>query len=268
MFGRYALPSDELVTTLSPTITASADDPDYPATNLTDPNPANPAKLTTTDGNWVFDFGAAVQAVAVALIYHNLDEGLSAVLEWNTTDSWGSPAGSQAITIPAWTEEPLDGSFSPWTEIAGTPSYRYWRLVVGDGSPNNSNLIFIGNVMLVGALRQLDTDVRWGIEEREEFGLLEQETELGVEYVEVLGGKRRRFVGEMGLRDYEAAELISLYRSATGRAARWLLIPDETVNDAWYVRFDDPGWSRMRTDPNFNTFPYAVRECSRGVPWP
>lgn len=268
MFGRYALPRDDRTTNLSPTVTASAEDPDYPASNLTDPNPANPAKLTTNDGWWVFDMGMAVDVAAVALIYHNFDPGLSVVLEWNTTDSWGSPAGSQAITVPAWTEEPLDGSISPWAELAGSPSYQFWRLIIGEGSPNNSYPLFIGNVLLVGALRQIDTDVRWGVEEREEFGVLDQETELGVEYVEPLGGKRRRFNGELGYRDYEAAEFISLARSATGRVSRWLLIPDETVNDAWYVRFEESAWSRTRTDPNFNTFPFAVRECSRGIPWP
>lgn len=268
MFGRYALPGDELVARLLPTITASAEDLDYPATNLTDPNPANPAKLTATDGWWVFDFGEAVNIAAVALIYHNLDPGLYCVLEWNSSDSWGSPVGSQAITVPTWTEEPNDGSVSPWTLVTGSPTYQFWRLSIGLGSPNNSLDISIGNVMLLGALRDLTNDVRWGVQELEEFGLLEQETELGVDYVEVLGGKRRRFVGEFALMDDTAATLISLYRSATGRAARWLLIPDVDVNDAWYVRFEGPGWARTRENPNHNIFPFTVREVSRGIPWP
>ena len=48
----------------------------------------------------------------------------------------------------------------------------------------------------------------------------------------------------------------------------WLLIPDEAVNDAWFVRFEDLATARVRETINFNRIPFRVRELSRGLPWP
>lgn len=274
MFGRYCLPTDDLIAAVGPTISVdggspSIEDPDYPVTNWNEVKPAKPSKLLTPFGAWVFDFGAAVNVAVFALIYHNFDPGLSVTLLWNSSNSWGSPAGSQNITIPERTE---DGwTISPWIAVTGSPTYRFWRLVVG-GSPGNSFDLSLGRPFFGGALRDLTNDVRWGVEEVEDFINIEHQTDLGVETIYNIGGKRRRFAGEFALRNeapYEhAQELISLHRSAQGRYKPWLLIPDVDVNDAWIVRFEENRWSRTRELPNQNIFPYRVQELSRGVPWP
>lgn len=267
MFGRYALPSDDVAGTATG-VTASAEDTEYPAENLVAPTntghlnlPSRPAKLVSTSGSWVITFASPVTVRAAALIYHNLDAGLDVTLE----PSGGTPI---SITIPAHIEGGVEGltpeTVNAWAEFAAQSSAT-WTLSINAA---NSLDVVVGRLLLIETLRQLDTDVRWGVEEVEEFGLIEHATELGVETIYDLHGRRRSFAGELKVRDYEAPSLISLARSARGRIQPWLLIPDEDVNDAWLVRFVESLWSRTRETVNFNTFPFRVKELSRGLPWP
>lgn len=264
MFGRYSLPNDDLAQT-AVAVTASAEDAEYPAENIIANPPSRPAKLTTETGWWKFDFGTAISPIAAAVIYHNLDAGLPLILQANSIDDFTAPPFQQQFDIPAHHE---DGwPVSPWMALQGNPSYRWWLLVLDAGSPANSLDLQVGRLLLVDQLRDLGTDVRWGVEEGEEHTIIEQATELGVETIYPLGGKRRRFSGEFGLYDSESSDLLALHRSAQGRNYPWLLIPDVAVNDAWFVRFEG-GSSRIRQAPNHNVFPFRVQELSRGLPWP
>lgn len=270
MIGRYALPLDDQCYRIGPTVTASAEDPAYLAANLVDPNPAKPAKLTANSGNWVLDFGTPVTIVGAALFYHNLDNGLAVTLEANSANSWGSPAFSIEITIPGKTED--NYPVSPWIEFVddGAQTYQYWRLVCGNGSPDNENPISVGRLMLLSAIRDLTNDVRWGVVEEEDHKIIENPTELGVLTIYELGGKQRRFSGELALQDTTgvAQAFVALIRSARGRALNWLLIPDAAVNDAWVVRVEESRWSRTRETIDHNIFPFRVQEEARGLDWP
>ena len=79
---------------------------------------------------------------------------------------------------------------------------------------------------------------------------------------------QRRFSGDFRFRPDETAALRALWRSARNRVPPWPLIPDETVNDAWLVRFQDAAFSRTQPTIGVNTHPFNVREVSRGLPWP
>ncbi len=260
MFGRYALPTDDAAG--AGTVTASAADPDYPAGNLVAASnsghlnlPSRPAKLTAGTGYWDVTLPGATAVVAAALIYHNLDAALNVTLE----PSGGTPV---PITIPAHTED--GATVSPWVEFAPQTA-TVWRLAINGTNSINAQ---VGRLLLLTSLRELATDVRWGVEEIEDHDLIEHTTERGVETIYDLGGKRRSFSGEFGVPDDQAGSLISLARSAHGRVQPWLLIPDEAVNDAWLVRYQESRWNRTRATLNFNTMPFSVRELSRGVQWP
>lgn len=267
MFGKYALPSDDVAGTAS-SVTASAEDTDYPAENLCPPTntghlnlPSRPAKLTSTSGTFTVTFDAPVTIGAMALIYHDLDAGLDVTLE----PDGGTPI---AITIPPHVEGGQEGltpeTVNAWAEFDPQTSDT-WVLSINEA---NSLNVVIGRLMLFEALRQLETDVAYGVQEVEEFGRIEHATELGVETLYDLPGRRRKYMGELKLRDSEAPSLVSLGRSARGRIQPWLLVPDEDVNDCCLVRFIEPAWSRTRETINFNTFPFQVQELSRGLPWP
>jgi hypothetical protein len=265
----YALPADDLAPTAT-TVTASAEDPGYPADLLIDPNPAHPAKLTTTSGDWVLEFSTAIAPVAAVLVYPQLDAGLAVQLQGNSSDSWGAPGFSQGFTIPGPHED--GASISPYLELTGTPSYTYWRLNV---SGTNSVPVGIGRLMLLSALRTFEdgTSVQWGVEEAEDFGIVEMATELGVETIYELGNTRRSLQGQMLLRQAGATQFLTLRRATKGRSEPWLLIPFEDVNDAYLVRWSERIQSRQINWPDLQSgyaqvLPLRVTEVSRGLPWP
>lgn len=265
MFGRYAKPSDDLASTAS-SVTVSGgspgdEDEEYPKENIFAPTntghlnlPSRPAKLLTTTGWWELTFAGAITVRAVAVIYHNFDEGLDVSLD----------IGSLSIPIPIPAHHEDGWPVSPWVEFDAETSTTFRLSING----TNSLPLQVGRLLLLGELRQLASDVRWGVEEQEEHGLIEHRTQLGVETVYDLGGKRRRFSGEFAMEGSPTNELITLLRTTRSRIQPWLLIPDEDVNDAWFVRFEESSWSRVREWPNYNIMPFRVRELSRGVPWP
>jgi hypothetical protein len=261
-FGLYALPTDDVAG--SGTITnVTNEDPEYPAENLLAPAttghlnlPSRPAKLTSMSGLWEVTLPSAQTIVAVAVIYHNLDEAL------NVTITTGG-GFSQALTIPA---PHLDGwTVSTWAMLSTPQTHAVWRLNI---NTSNSLPVQVGRLMLLTALRDLGRDVRWGVVEDEEWRNVNDRTELGIDTFYDLGGKERSWVGEFALSNAQANSLIDLHRAAHGRVRPWLLIPDEDIVDPWLVRFEDNSRSRTYEVPDHNIFPFRVRELSRGLPFP
>lgn len=278
-FGLYALPSDDLAGTATSVATGtvgspmtaddSNEDPEYPAENLIAPTntghlnlPSRPAKLTTPDGFWELTFPSAISVSAVHVVYHNFDSGLGVTLE----PDGGTPI---PLTVPSRWE---NGWWPSFAETFDAQTSDVWRLVIAGGSPGgNSVNVQVGRLLLYGSggFRNLNNDVRWGVEEIEDQGQVEHRTEASVETLYELFGPRRSFVGEFALMNAEATTLISLYRDARNRILPWSLIPDEdNMGDAWFVRFLEPRWSRTREMIEHNIFPFRVQELSRGLPWP
>lgn len=268
-FGLYALPSDDLAGSATSVEVGGGspnpEDLEYPGTNLIAPTntghlnlPSRPAKLLDYSGYWELVFAAPIAISAFHLVYHNLDSGLDVTLE----PDGGTPI---AITIPSrwengWWPSPA-GSFAEQTSDR-------WRLSI---NADNSLLPQVGRLLLYGSggFRDLENDVRWGVEEIEEQGQIEHTTEAGVETIYELFGPRRSFSGELALKNAEATTLIDLFRDARNRILPWTLIPDEgNMGDAWFVRFLEPRWSRTRENIEHNIFPFRVQELSRGLPWP
>lgn len=260
----YARASDN-VAALATTITASAADAEYPAAYLVDLNPAKPGKLTTTTGSWVFAFASARRVDVVALIHHNLTAGLEVRIQGNATDAWGSPTFNQQITIPAYHEDGF--SVCPFLDLTGLAGYSasgflFWRVVVVGV---NAAPVAIGEICLIGTKRTLEVNVSWGAQDGEEHPIVEHRTDHGVSTIVDLGTKWRTFAGEIDGTDVAFASRRSLFRDARGRARPWLFIPDPSVNDAWFVRFQETRDARgmMFLDRNLLGFP--VEEVSRGL---
>ena len=267
-FGLYALPSDDLAGTATDVEVSSGggdEDAEYPGENLialTNTGhlnlPSRPAKLTSFSGYWELVFAAPITASAFHLVYDNFDAGLNVTL----IPDGGTPI---AITIPSrwgngWWPSPA-GSFQAQTSDR-------WRLSINAA---NSLRPQVGRLLLYGSggFRNLQNDVEWGVEEIEEQGQIEHTTEAGVETLYELWGPRRSFIGSFNLNNTRSDTLIELYRDARNRILPWTLIPDEDqMDDAWFVRFQDSQWSRTRSNPDGNNFPFRVKELSRGLPFP
>lgn len=122
------------------TITASSSSSGFGTANLQDTRAARVYRSTATSATLVFDFGSAVSFAGVGIAGHNFTSGATVTLEWNDADSWGSPAGSQSITVD---ETCVEGF--------GEVTYRYARLSVTD-SGNSDGYIEIGRVSVGQAI--------------------------------------------------------------------------------------------------------------------
>lgn len=281
--GYYARHDDDQAR-LASAVASSDADPDYPAENLIQWNPAKPAKLTTTSGAWVVQLASALEVAGVAIPYHYLDAGLDVRIQANTSDSWGAPAFESAITIPA---KRLDGpstqrwTTTPYVVFDAPQTFQYWRLLING---TNSQPVIVGRLMLLAEIR--DISLRFGGSDIEEAdgppdGLIETTTELGVDLPIVIGGPRRSLSAVLIASDLyadvmevsQASEFMELFQSTfggdslAGSVMPFLLIPREDRNDAWVVR-PDYASRRSHKEGNWEVWPFSVREVSRGLPWP
>jgi len=207
-------------------VNTGTEDPDYPAAYLADGRPGRPAKLTTTSGSWVFDFGTARALALVALGPHNLS---AATLEGNATNAWGSPSFSAALTIPT---ETADGhSVNAWRLLAGTPSYQFWRLVV-----SGAVACAVGELWLGSTVRQTDRGYALGFSLGETQPTIQHQTEFLIPLTYALGSRQRRLALTFRCRAVGALALREWYRSMQGPGRTGLFVPDASVNDAWWVR--------------------------------
>ena len=260
----FGLPSENVAPRA--TITATPEDSAYPARNLADLNPGKPSKLTAKSGNWVLDFGTAQRVDLVALWHHNLDARLTVLFQGNDSDSWGAPALSQTITIPAL---PRDGyPLCPFLDLSafmvGSPiGYRYYRLQVPNA--NSANLA-IGDLWLAEIRHDFSGALQWGLQETPDHPTVEHETEFRVGTVYDLGVRLRTIRGTVKAKPVLAAMLRDWDADAHGRARASLFIKDSSVNDALFVRFAPGGLTETARGPSMSFFDFVVNEIGRGLP--
>jgi len=271
---------DDLLQTHAHTVSGSPAAADYPAAYLTDPNPAKPAKLAATSGDWVIEFDdEPAPAVGAAIIYQYLDPGLEVRIQGNDADDWGSPAFDQAIPIPP---KRLDGpAYQRWTHspaaaFSSPQSFQFWRLVVVG---ENSQDVIVGRLMLLSALRPVelihDGDMSETDRPDDDPSQIVQSTELGVETIVTVGGPRRGLsfiwlatdLGAGTAPQQQAADFRALCQATDGRQNPFLLIPF-SLQDAWLVRPETAAARRSHRQGGYQVWAISVREVSRGTPWP
>lgn len=262
----YTRPSDYVLGS-NATITASAEDTAYPATNINDLHPERPAKLTTTTGTWVADLGSAMQVDLCALIQHNFDAGLAVTLQGNTANSWGAPALSTAFTIPARLADLF--TVNVWLDlsvlfpVAGNRTYRYWRLnVTGTNSANLS----VGQWLLEGTRRTFGIrDIKKGSPRSWKRPSILHETEFYVRRSYDLGVTIRTVAVDVEATDTTMAEIDAWYRNANGISLPFLIVPTSSETDAWMVGFTNAERPYTRANSNYNTATLEFQELSRGL---
>jgi hypothetical protein len=261
IYGRY---SDNVVPSATLSVQSGTEDPDYLAANLADRVVAIPAQLTTTTGAWKLAYGAAQRIDVVALPHHNLTAGLNVRFQGNATDSWGSPTLDAAITIPAYRGDGFPGG--AWKDLTGvtgytTAGFQYWRLVIVGV---NAAPVKIGELIALSLKRTLNPNISWGAARKDERPIIENVTDYLVSTIYDLGVTRRTIAGELDTTDTGLADVRAWWEDTRGRARPFLLIPDEDVNEAWFVRWDgDLNPTLQITDRN--TIPLTFQEVSRGL---
>jgi hypothetical protein len=262
--------SDNVALNATPSISAGTDplDSNYAATSLIDENPAKVAKILSTTGAWLLDFGSAQRVDLVALIHHNFDAGANVVIQANSSDSWGAPAFSCAITIPAWLGTGTGRwPVNPFKELVTATGYsstgwRYWRILVTGNSQN----LQLGQVILCSTIRTLDPNFDRGFSEIRKKPLIENKTSFLVSTIYILHTIIWLMtffwnIAEDAIRN----EIQAHWEDAGGRAYPWLFIPNGLENKCFYVRYTTTEEQMQRNYTNISKFTCSVEEAARGL---
>lgn len=245
----YAYPTDDIVTT--GTVTMSGALTGYPATNIKTYDPSQICLTGGTSSTIVITPGGSRTVEGIAIINHN----------W-TTATLSSSAGSiGAITMPA---RSLDGqcinAFLDLRLLSNRTGSSFTIAVSGAAN------VGVGRICLVTTLRELRW--RWGgsagVQFREDWPNVEMRTFYQSRLVWERGVRVRSASGVVAVEEDRPA-LMNLARAAKGSTIPWLLIPEQTVNDAMYVRFTGPfEWTRQV--PDASEIPIDVEEAPMGLP--
>jgi hypothetical protein len=243
----YCLPSDLLQDGATITVTAGTEDTAYPRTNLQDRIAHTVSKFTGSSGTFRATFGGAKTLQAVAFINTNA-----------TAIQLTNGAGlNQAVSIPS---TPEDGLFlDPWIDLralANTSSTQWNVALTGPAG------VALGELLLVQTLRTLKINWDPTPEEAESHPAIVHRTEYGVKLKYGLGVRVRAFSGTTH-RDTAQALTLSLARGAEGTRRNFLLVVDESVNDARYVDLATDLRIR-RTAPGIAEVPLSFDEQQKG----
>jgi hypothetical protein len=115
----------------------------YEITNVLEDNLDHRFAFVGAAGNIVIDLLSALAVKAIVIGGYN---GTAAItIQGNATDSWGSPSYTTTVT-------PVVGTYYNTAVLFLTQTYRYWRIVVSDGSSGD---IRIGKIIVSGTWIQL-----------------------------------------------------------------------------------------------------------------
>lgn len=260
--GVYCRPTD--IVTSGATITASAADSGYPASLLGNKNPAHPAKLTDTSGWFLFTFLAAQALDLVALIQHNLDQGLAVYLQGNSSDSWGAPPLSVAFTIPAIRADNFRQNVYLDLSAVSPRSYQFWRVYV---SGTNTYNIAIGEVLLIETKRTLSPNIRASFTRELTHPVIEHKTDANVSTIYDLGISWETIRCTIKNTAAGADSQETLFRSSGGRSQPFFFNQDPGTTEPLYVRRLDSKLNLTFSLPNRSLQEHAfdLEECGRGL---
>lgn len=272
----YTHPSEEVRPTW--TLTNGVPAAGYTEAALTDDNPAAPYKVDSTYLRLVGDAGAAVPVSVAVIVHPNFDAGLGGILlEANNSGdfSGGAAVFSAPFTAPAWLSDDFPVNLVCDLRALGSPAYRYWSIVTGDGTgltDANSVPIALGEVKLYTAVHALDGSLVLDLQavEQEAYPVIDHVTEGDVTLVYPLGTKRRYLRGGVLQGGGAAVAVQQWWRAARGRSSPFLVFVTDAegseVDEPWLCRFEAVGLDRAFTYGSaLSTFRIELEEVSRGL---
>lgn len=122
----------------SGTLTASTEDPNFVASSLVDTRLTTIWKsMTVGSQTIVVDLTNAASVSAIAIANHNFTASVTALIEGNSSDSWGAAPVSETITYRS----------TIMMLFFTAASYRYWRFSFDDPT-NTDGFISVGRLFL------------------------------------------------------------------------------------------------------------------------
>lgn len=264
----YSRPSDNLLLDKTPIVHTGTVDPEYPATNLNNLEPETPAKLLTTSGRWVCDLGSSQILEFFGMAHCNADAALANVkFEAHTSNAWGAPLVSQAITIPARYAD--NHPVNVWLNLksliplAANRTVSWVSIVFGTA---NSQAIAIGEWSVYGTSRDFGVrNIKFGSDRHLDIPAITHKTELQARNTYDLGITTRAVAVEQEMTTTVMTEIETLARGARGVKHIFPIVPDDTENDYWLVNLAATRLSHKRDRGNARVVTLEFEEASRGL---
>lgn len=238
-----ALPYNDFTGAATTSLSMTDEDPAYPVGNLSWEDPAIVAKATTDTTVITITTPTAHAPVAIAIINSN---------------AWSASLDALAIDMPEQ-EYGTGPRLNGWRELPGT-SATSWALTL----EANATPVWVGRVVLLDALYPFN--LRYGLElgsKRPTRTVIV--TRLGSKLIHDTGIRQRTARGIANLKEDEDRHR-TLELAAAGQLHPFLFIPDENVNDAWWVRFQSDDWRWTYPDYDIAEFRFEFEELSPGPP--
>lgn len=176
------------------------------------------------------DLGSPQEIKSLILYDHNLTSGATIVLKGNTSDAWGAPAFSEAIT---WSDKHI------LHYLSAAQTYRYWQIQITDAA-NPDGFVEIGELFL-GSYLELSENYVTGFEQTINLLVDSNVTPYGVE--------RDRFYNEQSTFQFSynlmpAADVTSMKALIAAIASRatgmfkpfWLNRDSAAPDESWMVK--------------------------------
>jgi hypothetical protein len=238
------LPGQDLTLLPATTFSMTNEDAEYPAENLGDGDPANVAKSTTnTTTITITTTSASVVAAMLA-----------------NTNAETASVQAVSVTVPAVDYD--EQRIHPWLDRRTSPlgPSTTWTIVLSRAS----GVVWIGAIPLLTDIHELN--LRYGLEMgRRRPGDTLLQTRGGSIIRHGYQIRTRWARGEVNLIENEDL-LKRLEANAKGAILPFVFIPDEAVNDAWYVSFAANDFKWGYPDYDVRPIPLAFEEISGGPP--
>lgn len=258
------------------TITIDGTEPDdltnYGVGSLYDERPGRVAKIESTTGGWLLDYGVAGQILRLlGAIHHTFDEAITCRIRAGTTTSVLDFTGD--LVVPPWLGTGVgrwpDNFWGDLTEMAGwsATAWRYWHF----GVVGNSQNLQLGQLWLSETIRRLSPDVQWGYSNVIDKPIIEKKTAWKNSTIYNRNTSIWSMDGELLMNQALHDALEQQSYNVGGRAFPWLFIPDGLINRCYFVRWTEMMWrkehlmdSRVGSDDVWR-MRFAVEEVARGL---
>ncbi len=237
-------------------VTVSASNSLYPATNLLDTEPQNPSIATSTTATWVFYMGAAVTPVMVAGINYN----------WNNASAvtFGNSMGF--VTSLTNNARELDGHCpNTWKTLSGAnrTSSIFFLTVTGANT-----FAAVGAFPICTSYAAVP--MAWGNGNGPDFSVDYPDVEIETfskAFLQYSKGIRQRTLRGTAIREDGRSILHSAAMSAHGRTRPMLVIANEDdVTSAAWMRFAHTVFRYQRTGTNVSRADADLIELCNGLP--
>jgi hypothetical protein len=258
----YSHPDENLVDAAA-LITVSVGTPlaGYDTDQLSNGTWARPFKIAETTLELRFEFAAPV--VPAFAVLGNTNLTVAAVLEGRSTNVWGAAEVSGTFGVPTLSGDGLYSS--PFLDLSDLDPKQYWRLLVtGNAAP-----IILGALHLGSSYRTVDSN--YELDAMTEFASawrnVEHETGFGVDLVYTQASRRERVEGAIVVTAAELPAVLAWFQACRGSARPTFMVPNDEVDDAWYVRLSPDGITRTPFGAGGYRLRLPVRQLSRGLGW-